>query len=58
MKLLAMITAGKSIERYLAKLGEPSDVPGRSPTRGERTRLSGKLATSDQRGLSLEIAWC
>jgi hypothetical protein len=34
MKLLAMITAGKSIERYLAKLGEPTDVPGRSPSRG------------------------
>jgi hypothetical protein len=33
MKLLAMITAGKSIERYLAKLGEPTDVPGRSPSR-------------------------
>jgi hypothetical protein len=32
MKLLAMITAGKSIERYLAKLGEPTDVPGRSPS--------------------------
>jgi hypothetical protein len=34
MKLLAMITDGNSIQRYLAKLGEPSDVPGRSPSRG------------------------
>jgi hypothetical protein len=25
---------GKSIEGYLAKLGEPSDVPVRSPSRG------------------------
>jgi hypothetical protein len=36
MKLLAMITVGKSIERYLAKLGEPTDMPGRSPSRGPR----------------------
>ena len=34
MKLLAMITDGKSVERYLTKLGEPTDVPGRSPSRG------------------------
>jgi hypothetical protein len=34
MNLLAMITAGESIARYLAKLGEPTDVPGRSPSRG------------------------
>jgi hypothetical protein len=34
MKLLAMFTAGNSIERYLAKLDEPTDVPGRSPSRG------------------------
>jgi hypothetical protein len=27
MKLLAMITDGKSVERYLTKLGEPTDVP-------------------------------
>jgi hypothetical protein len=34
MKLLAMFTDANSVERYLAKLGEPIDVPGRSPSRG------------------------
>jgi hypothetical protein len=34
MKLLAMITDAKSVERYLAKLGEPTQLPGRSPGRG------------------------
>jgi hypothetical protein len=34
MKLLAMITDGASVARYLTKLGEPTDVPGRSPSRG------------------------
>jgi hypothetical protein len=34
MKLLAMITDGKSVERYLTKLGEPTDAPARSPSRG------------------------
>jgi hypothetical protein len=34
MKLLAMITDGKSVERYLTKLGEPTDVPARSASRG------------------------
>jgi hypothetical protein len=29
MKLLAMLTDAKSVARYLAKLGEPTDVPGR-----------------------------
>jgi Putative transposase len=33
MKLLAMITDAKTVERYLAKLGEPTQVPGRSPSR-------------------------
>jgi hypothetical protein len=28
-----MVTDGKSIERYLAKMGEPTDVAGRSPSR-------------------------
>jgi hypothetical protein len=36
MKLLAMITDGASVARYLTKLGEPTDVPGRSPSRGRR----------------------
>jgi hypothetical protein len=34
MKLLAMVTDPKSVTRYLAKIGEPSDVPARSPNRG------------------------
>jgi hypothetical protein len=34
MKLLAMITEPKSVARYLAKIGEPTCVPGRSPSRG------------------------
>jgi hypothetical protein len=34
MKLLAMITDAKSVQRFLAKLGEPTEVPGRSPSRG------------------------
>jgi hypothetical protein len=34
MKLLAMITDGKSVARYLSKLGEPTDVPARSASRG------------------------
>jgi hypothetical protein len=41
MKLL--ITDGKSIERHLAKLGEPTDVPGRSPSRGPPYWKSGVL---------------
>jgi hypothetical protein len=34
MKLLAMITDGASVERYLTKLGEPTDAPARSASRG------------------------
>jgi hypothetical protein len=34
MKLVAMITEPSSIVRFLAALGEPTDVPARSPTRG------------------------
>jgi len=34
MKLLALVTNEKSIARYLAKTGEPTGVPGRSPSRG------------------------
>jgi hypothetical protein len=34
MKLLAMVTDPKSVTRYLAKIGEPTDVPARSPNRG------------------------
>ena len=34
MKLVAMLTEPRSIARFLTPLGEPSDVPGRSPNRG------------------------
>ena len=32
MKLVAMITESSSIARLLTALGEPTDVPGRSPS--------------------------
>ncbi len=34
MKLLAVVTEPKSAARFLRALGEPDDVPGRSPSRG------------------------
>jgi hypothetical protein len=34
MKLIAMLTESNSIARFLTKLGEPNDVPVRSPSRG------------------------
>jgi hypothetical protein len=34
MKLVAMLTEPKGIRRFLAALGEPTDVPARSPSRG------------------------
>ena len=34
MKLIAMVTDAKSAERYLAKIGEPTEVPCRAPSRG------------------------
>ena len=34
MKLVAMLTEPSAIRRFLAALGEPSDVPERSPSRG------------------------
>jgi hypothetical protein len=34
MKLIAMLTETKSVARYLAGIGELTDVPGRSPSRG------------------------
>ena len=34
MKLVAMVTAPKSIARYLKRLGELEDVPPRAPSRG------------------------
>jgi hypothetical protein len=34
MKLLAMITEPASVRRYLHSVGESTDLPARSPTRG------------------------
>ncbi|MEJ7570353.1 MAG: hypothetical protein WKF41_19085 [Gaiellaceae bacterium] len=34
MKLLAIVNEPQSITRYLAALGETTDVPSRSPSRG------------------------
>jgi hypothetical protein len=34
MKLLALVNAPKSIARYLRAIGEPTDGPRRSPSRG------------------------
>ena len=34
MKLVAMLTKRESITRYLAAIGELTDVPERSPSRG------------------------
>ena len=34
MKLLAVVTEPASVARYLEKIGEASDVPARSPSRG------------------------
>jgi hypothetical protein len=34
MRVLAMITEPSSIARFLTALGEPKDVPARSPNRG------------------------
>ena len=34
MRLLAMVTDSKSIRRYLARVGEPTESPAHSPSRG------------------------
>jgi len=39
-KLIARVTEPKSLARYLAGIGELSDVPGRSPSRGPPSRKS------------------
>jgi hypothetical protein len=33
MKLRALVTAAESIDRYLKKLGEPTELPSRAPAR-------------------------
>jgi hypothetical protein len=34
MKLIALVTDPGSVARYLDKLGEPTELPARSPSRG------------------------
>ena len=34
MKLLAIVTRPENIARYLTAIGEPTDLPARSPSRG------------------------
>ena len=34
MRLLAMVTKPASIARFLTAIGEPTDAPARSPSRG------------------------
>jgi hypothetical protein len=34
MKLIAVLTQPESATRFLAHLGEPNDIPARSPSRG------------------------
>ncbi len=52
MKLLAMVTEPQSVMRYLTKIGEPIDVPTRSPNRGppywKSTILRKKALGGDQ----------
>ena len=40
MELLATVTAKKSIDRFLSKLGEPTDVPTRSRSRGSARNVA------------------
>ena len=50
MRLIAMITRKASIERYLTALGEPTDVPRRSPGRAPpywKSRVLRRLAADD-----------
>ncbi|WP_437304802.1 transposase [Sorangium sp. So ce388] len=48
MKLVAMVTEPANVARFLSALGEPTDVPARSPNRGppywKSTVLRGKAA--------------
>jgi hypothetical protein len=45
MKLLGMITDAKGVQRFLAKLGEPTEVPGAPPAAGLRIGRAGCRAS-------------
>ena len=50
MKLVAMLTKRESITRYLAAIGELTDVPERSPSRGPpdwKSTVLGRKALGD-----------
>jgi hypothetical protein len=51
MRLLAMVTDPASIARYLAAIGEATEVPPRSPNRGPpywKSRVLRRQATGDE----------
>lgn len=53
MKLIAMVTDPASIARYLAAVGEATEVPRRSPTRGPpywKSRVLRRQATGEEDG--------
>jgi len=53
MKLLAMVTDPASIARYLAAVGEATEVPRRSPSRGppyRKSRILRRQALGDEDG--------
>jgi hypothetical protein len=52
MKLLAMVTEPASVARYLAGIGEPADVPDRSPSRGPPYGKSAVLPPSARAALA------
>jgi hypothetical protein len=45
-KLVAMLTEPKRVRRFLAALGQPTDVPARSPSRVRRTGRAPSCAVS------------
>jgi hypothetical protein len=51
MRLLAMVTDPASIARYLAAIGEATELPRRSPNRGPpywKSRVLRRQATGDE----------
>ena len=59
MKLLAMVTDPASIARYLAAVGEATEVPRRSPSRGPpywKSRVLGRQACGDEDGSDRGVA--
>jgi hypothetical protein len=57
MKLVAMLTDPKSIAHYLEKLGEPRQLPCRSPSRGPPYWKSRVLRQRAATGSQFIDAW-